>query len=124
MNVNYESNHLESQWQIATSRNKHGHSTNTGKVALEINRKSNDIHFKLSNRFSLLNVDQDLTGSTSTVPNILEKIPASSRNTSLHTTNTVRNERPLVCASENYLKNVIIFTVPGNSDYASVVKWP
>ena len=124
VNVNYESNDLESQWQIATSRNKHGHSTNTGKVALEINRKSNDIHFKLSNRFSLLNVDQDLTGSTSTVPNILEKIPASSRNTSLHTTNTVRNERPLVCASENYLKNVIIFTVPGNSDYASVVKWP
>ena len=46
MNVNYESNYLknESQWQITTSRNKHGHSTNTGKVTLERNRKTNDIH--------------------------------------------------------------------------------
>ena len=37
VNVNYESNDLknESQWQIATSRNKHGHSTNAGKVTLK-----------------------------------------------------------------------------------------
>ena len=83
MNVNYESNNLknESQWQIATSRNKHGHSTNAGKVTLERNRKVNHIHFKLSNRFSPLHVDQDLTRPTSTIPNIPEKIPTNSRNT-------------------------------------------
>ena len=47
---------------IATPRNKRGHSTNTGKNTLERNRKSNDIHFELSNRFSALrNDDQNLT---------------------------------------------------------------
>ena len=99
-----------------------GHSTNAGKVTLERNRKSNDIYFKLSNRFSPLHVDQNLTRPTSTIPNIPEKIPTNSRNTSLHTTNTMWNKRPLVCTNENYLKNFIAFTVPGNSDYASVIK--
>ena len=79
VNVNYESNNLknESQWQIATSRNKHGHATNVGKVTLERNRKFNDIHFKLSNRFSpLQKVDQNLTRKrlASIIPNIPEKI--------------------------------------------------
>ena len=124
VNVNYESKDLknQSQWQITTSRNKHGHSTNAGKVTLERNRKPNEIDFKLSNRFSPLHVDQNLTRPTSTIPNIPEKIPTNSRNTSLHTTNTVRNKRPLVCTTENYLKNFISFIVPGNSDYASVIK--
>ena len=54
--------------------------------------------------------------------NILEKIPTNSRNTSPHTTNTVRNKRPLVCTTENSLKNFIPFTVPGNSYYASFIK--
>ena len=99
-----------------------GHSTNAGKVTLERNRKSNDIYFKLSNSFSPLHVDQNLTRPTSTIPNIPEKIPINSRNTSLHTTNTMWNKRPLVCTNENYLKNFIAFTVPGNSDYASVIK--
>ena len=124
VNVNYESNDLknESQWQIATSSNKHGHSTNAGKLTFERNRISNDIHFKLSNTFSLLHVDQDLRRPTSTIPNIPEKIQTNSRNTSPHTTNTVRNKRPIVCTTENYLKNLTTFTVPGNSDYASVIK--
>ena len=124
VNVNCEFNNLknESQWQIATSRNKDGHSTNAGKVTLERTRKSNDIHFKLSHRFSPLHVDQDLTRQTSTIPNIPEKIPTNRRNTFLHTTNTVRNKRPLVYITKNYLKNFIPFTVPGNSDYASVIK--
>ena len=43
----------ESQWQIATSRNKRGHSTNTTKNTLERNRKSNNMYFKLRNRFYL-----------------------------------------------------------------------
>ena len=34
----------------------------------------------------------------------------------------MRNKRPLVCTTENYLKNFISFIVPGNSDYASVIK--
>ena len=93
LNVNYESNDLknEIQWKIATSRSKHGHSTNTGTNTLERNRKSNDIHFELCNRFSpLCNDDQNLTkGPTSTIPNIPEKIPTNSRNTSPHSTNTV-----------------------------------
>ena len=55
VNVNYESNNLKTkcQWQIAFSRKKHGPSTTAGKVTLERNRKSNDIHFKLSNSFPL-----------------------------------------------------------------------
>ena len=55
VNVNYESNNLknECQLQIAFSRKKHGPSTTAGKVTLERNRKSNDIHFKLSNSFPL-----------------------------------------------------------------------
>ena len=127
VNVNYESNNLknECQWQIAFSRKKHGPSTTAGKVTLERSRKSNDIHFKLSNRFSPLHDDdQNLTRKrpTSTIPNITEKIPSNSRNTSLHTTNTVQNKRPLVCTTENYLKNFIPFTVPGNSDYAIIIK--
>ena len=94
VNVNYESNNLknECQLQIAFSRKKHGPSTTAGKVTLERNRKSNDSHFKLSNRFSSLHDDdQNLTRKrpTSTIPNITEKIPTNSRNTSLHTTNTV-----------------------------------
>ena len=111
MNVNYESKDLtnESQWQIATSRNKHGHSSNAGKVTLERNRKSNDIHLKLSNRFSTLQVDQNLTRPTSTIPNIPKKIPTNSRSTSLHTTNTVRNKRSLLCTTENYLKKIHTF---------------
>ena len=106
VNVNYESNDLknESQWQIATSRNKHGHSTNAGKVTLERNRKPNEIDFKLSNRFSSLHVDQNLTRPTSTIPNIPEKIPTNSRNTSPHASNTVQNKGPLVCTAKNYLK--------------------
>ena len=76
----------------------------------------------MSNTFSPLDFDEDLTRPTSTIPNIPEKIPTNSRNTSLHTTNTVRNKRPLVCTTENYLKNFISFIVPGNSDYASVIK--
>ena len=126
LNVNYEFNDLKNkiQWEIATSRNKHGHSTNTGKNTLERNRKSNDIHFELSNRFSPLhNDDQNLTKRpTSTIPNIPEKIPSNSRNTSPHATNTRRNKRPLVCTAENYLKNFIPFTVPGNRGYASIIK--
>ena len=123
-NVNYESNNLknEIQWKIATARNKHDHSTNTGKDTLERNRKSNDIHFELNNRFSpLYNDDQNLTKRpTSAIPNIPEKISTNSRNTSPHATNTVRNKRPLVCTTENYLKNFIPFIVPGNSDYANI----
>ena len=101
----------EIQWKIATSRNKHGHSTNTGKNTLERNIKSNDIHFELSNRFSPLhNDDQNLTKRpTSTIPNISEKIPTNSRNTSPHAINTVGNKRPLVCTTNNYLKNFIPF---------------
>ena len=37
-------------------------------------------------------------------------------------TNTVRNKRSLVCTTENHLKNLISFTVPGNSNYASIIK--
>ena len=76
----------------------------------------------MSNTFSPLNFDQDLTRPTSAIPNIPEKIPTNSRNTSLHTTNTVRNKIPIECTTENYLKSFIPFTVPGNSDYESVIK--
>ena len=114
MNVNYESDDLknEIQWQIVTSRNEQGYSTNTGKNTLERKRKSNDIHFELINRFSPLHNDnQNLTTKrpTSTILNIPEKIPTNSRSTSPHATNTVRNKRPLLCTTENYLKNFIPF---------------
>ena len=108
MNVNYESDYLkqESQWQIDTSRNKCGHSAYAGKNTPERNRKSNDIYFELSNRFSPLhNKDQNLMKRpTSTIPNIPEKIPTTSRNTSPHASNTVQNKGPLVCTAKNYLK--------------------
>ena len=42
--------------------------------------------------------------------------------TSVHTNNIMQNKRPLVCTTENYQKNLIPFTVPGNSDYASIIK--
>ena len=45
VNVNYESNDLESQWQIATSRNKHGHSTNAGKEKLLLKETENQMTF-------------------------------------------------------------------------------
>ena len=112
-------------WQIVTSRNKHAHSKSTEKNTFERNRKPNDIHFEFSNRFSALhNDDQNLTTKrpTSAIPNTPEKISANSRNTSPYATNTVRNKRPLVCTIETYLKNFISFTVPGNSDYASIIK--
>ena len=82
----------------------------------------------MSNRFyPLHNVDQNLARKrpTATIPNISDskkKNPTNSRNTSSHTTNTVRNKKPLVCSTENYLKNFIPFTVPGNSGYASIIK--
>ena len=57
---------------------------------------------------------------TSTIPNIPGKIPTHSRNTSPHATNIIRNKRPFVCTTENYLKNFIPFIVPGNSDYANI----
>ena len=127
MNVNYKSDDLKNEikWHIATSRNKHYHSTNTRKNTLKRNRKSTDIYFGLSNRFSPLhNDDQNVTKKrpTSTIPNIPGKIPTYSINISPHATNTVQNERPLVCTTENYLKDFILFTVPGNSDYASIIK--
>ena len=34
----------------------------------------------------------------------------------------MQNKRPLVCTTENYQKNLIPFTVPGNSGYASIIK--
>ena len=55
-------------------------------------KKSNNIHFELSKRFSPLhNDDQNLTTkrATSTVLKIPEKIPADSRSISLYATNTV-----------------------------------
>ena len=66
----------------------------------------------MSNRFSpLQNDDQNLTTKepTSTIPNIPEKIPINSRNTSP------------ICTTENYLKNFIPFTDPGNSDCAGII---
>ena len=98
VNVNYKSdNHKnEIHCQITTSRDKHGNSTNKENNTLERNIKSNDIHFELSNWFAPLhNDDQNLTTKrpTSTIPKIPEKIPANSRNTSPHATNTVRNKR-------------------------------
>ena len=60
----------------ANSRNKHGHSINTGKNTLKRGRKSNDVHFELNNMFCLLhNDDQNLTTKrpTSTIPNIPRK---------------------------------------------------
>ena len=109
LNVNYELtiSKNEIQWQIATSSNKHGHSTNTGKSTLERKRKSNDIHFELNKRLSPLHEDnQSLTTKrpTSTIPDIPEKIPTNSRNTSPHVTNTVRNKRPLVHTTEKSKK--------------------
>ena len=79
----------------------------------------------MNNRLSPLQKDdQNLTTKrpTSTIPDIPEKIPTNSRNTSPYVTKTVRNKRPLVCTTENYLKNFIPFTVSGNSDYASTIK--
>ena len=72
----------------------------------------------------LYNDDKNLTTKrpTSTTPNLPEKIPTSSRNTSPHATNTVRNKRLLVCTTENHLKDFIPFTVPGNCDYTGIVK--
>ena len=128
VNVNYESDDLKNgiQWQLATSRNKRGHSTNTRKNTLERNRKSNDIHFEITfTSFSTLHNDnQNLTTKrpTSTIPNIPEKIPTNSRNTSPHSTNAVRNKRPLARTNKNYLKNFVPFTVRGNSDCASIIK--
>ena len=97
---------------MATSRNKRGHSTNTRKNTLERNKKSNDIHFELNNRFSPLHNDDENSTTkrpTSTIPNIPENIPTNSTNTSPHATNTVRNKRSFVCNTENYLKNLIPF---------------
>ena len=79
VNVNYESDDLtnESQLQIATSRNKRGYSSNAPKNTLERIRKSNDIHFELSGRFSPLHSDDQKLKTkrpTSAVPNIPEKI--------------------------------------------------
>ena len=127
MNVNYEPNDLknESQWQIATSRNRHDHSAISGKVTLEINRKSNEIYLKLRNRFSpLYNIDQNLTRKKVKNYNsyIPEKMSTNSRNTSPHATNTVPDKRPLVCTTDNYLKGFIPFTVPGNGDYGTIIK--
>ena len=72
----------------------------------------------------LHNDDQNLTKKrpTSTIPNIPGKIATNSINTSPHATHTIRNKRPLVCTTEKYLKDFILFTVPGNSDYASIIK--
>ena len=46
----------------------------------------------------------------------------NSRNTSPHATNTEPNKRPLVCITDIYLKGFIPFTVPGNSDYGTIIK--
>ena len=34
----------------------------------------------------------------------------------------MRNKRPLVCTTENYVENFIPFAVPVNSDYDSIIK--
>ena len=110
--------------EVKTHTHTHTH-TNAGKNTLERNRKSNDIHFELSNRFSPLHIDdQNLTTKrlTSAIPNIPEKLPTNIINTSPHATNTVRNKRRLICTIESYLKNFIPLTVRGNSGYASIFK--
>ena len=112
MNVNYKSdkNKNKIHWQIATSRSKYVHSSKVESNTFERNRTFNDIHFELSKMFSLLyNDDQNLTTKrpTSTIPSMPEKIPADSRNTSLHVTSTVQNKRPLVCTTKNYLKRLV-----------------
>ena len=61
----------------------------------------------MSNRFSPLhNDDQNVTTKwpTNTIPNIPEKIPGNSRNTSPHVTNTLWKKRKTVCTTENYPK--------------------
>ena len=112
MNVNYKSDNNKNKihWQIATSRSKYVHSSKVESNTFERNRKFNDIHFELSKMFSLLyNDDQNLTTKrpTSTIPSMPEKIPADSRNTSLHVTSTVQNKRPPVCTTKNYLKRLV-----------------
>ena len=127
MNVNYRSDDNKNQihWKIDTSRNQHVHFTNTENNTFERNRKSNEILVKLSTRFSSQHNDnQNITTKipASAIPNIPEKTPANSRKTSPHVTNIVRNKRPPVCTTDNYLKNFIPITIPGNSEYGGIVK--
>ena len=55
-------------------------------------------------------------------PNIPEKISTNSRDTSPNAINTARNKRLLVCTTKYYLKNFILTAVPGNIDYANIIR--
>ena len=90
-NLNYENgeNNNKDLWQIANSRQKHIKTTN------ESNRKSNNIHFELSNRFSpLYNEGQTLATSNLLLNTIKDCSDKTDKN--IMSQNIVRKRPPIV----------------------------
>ena len=100
------------------------HSTKNSKK----DRGSRDIHFKTSKKFTpllMVNID-DFTKCKSA--NAASGISKKPHQKSLFSNNDKsighfeRKERPDICVTENYIKNLIPVTISGNSNYPCISK--
>ena len=117
-NLNYENgeNNNKDLWQIANSRQKHIKTTN------ESNRKSNNIHFELSNRFSPLYHEGQTLATSHLLPNTIKD--CSDKTDKNMSKNIVRKRPPIVI--NNFPENQTVFPkkkiVPGELPFSDVVK--
>ena len=118
-NLNYENgeNNNKDLWQIANSRQKHIKATN------ESNRKSNNIHFELSNRFSPLYHEGQTLATSNLLPNTIKDC-SDKTDKSIMSQNIVRKRPPIVI--NNFPENQTVFPkkkiVPGELPFSDAVK--
>ena len=128
-NKNHENQH---EWQNVISKNRNTNNANASDSNMYTrNRKSNPVHFEISNRFSPLN-NKDPNPATVRLTSEVPKKDSikPQQNQSLwnikkafsQANDTARNKRPDVCITEKYISNFTPLTVPGNSNYASITK--
>ena len=118
-NLNYKNgeNNNKDLWQIANSRQKHIKTTN------ESNRKSNNIHFELSNRFSPLHHEGQTLATSNLLPNTIKDC-SDKTDKNIMSQNIVRKRPPIVI--NNFPENQTVFPqkkiVPGELPFSEAVK--
>ena len=101
-NLSYENgeNNNKDLWQIANSRQKHIKTTN------DSNRKSNNIHFELSNKFSSLYHEGQTLATSNLLPNTIKDC-SDKTDKNIMSQNMVR-KRPSIVIN-NFLQNQTVF---------------
>ena len=132
INQNNKTHKNQQEWQYVISKNRNTNNANASDSnTYTRNRKSNPVHFEISNRFSPLNSEDPNPATvrlTSEVPKKDSIKPQQNQSFSnikkafSQANDTARNKSPDVCITEKIISNFKLLTVPVNSNYASITK--